>query len=75
MNPTQNGVLQHDDNGYPVIGGTSSLDDSTIINAAFDPVTRRLLTDSAGSGGTPGGNNTDIQFNDSGTFGGNDKFT
>ena len=75
MNPTQNGVLQHDDNGYPVMGGTSSLDDSTIINAAFDPVTRRLLTDSAGSGGTPGGNNTDIQFNDSGTFGGNDKFT
>lgn len=35
------------------MGGTSSTDDATIINASFDPVTRRLLTDSAGgSGGT-----------------------
>ena len=29
---------------------------------------------SGGSGGNPGGNTTDIQFNDSGSFGGNDKF-
>ena len=47
---TQNGSLARDDNDYPVMGGTSSSDDATIINSAFDPVTRRLLTDSAGSG-------------------------
>lgn len=48
---TQNGVLQKDDNGYPVMGGTSSVDDSTIIDSAFDPSTRRLLVDSTGGGG------------------------
>lgn len=50
MTITQNGVLQKDDNDNPVMGGTSSSDDSTIINAAFDPITRRLLTDAAGGG-------------------------
>lgn len=48
---TQNGSLQKDDNDYPVMGGTSSVDDSTIINSAFDPVTRRLLVDDSGGGG------------------------
>lgn len=52
MSITQNGVLKHDDNDYPVMGGTSSSDNATIINSAFDPVTRRLLVDSAGGGGT-----------------------
>ena len=28
-----------------------------------------------GGGGTPGGSNTDVQYNDSGTFGGNNGFT
>lgn len=50
MAQSQNGVLQKDDNGYPVMGGTSSSDDNTIINAAFDPITRRLLTDAATRG-------------------------
>lgn len=47
---TQNGVLKKDDNDQPVMGGTSSADNATIINSAFDPVTRRLLTDQAGGG-------------------------
>lgn len=47
---TQNGSLRRDDNDSPVMGGTSSADNATIINAAFDPVTRRLLMDSAGGG-------------------------
>lgn len=34
------------------MGGTSSADDSTIIDSAFDPTTRRLLVDSGGSGGS-----------------------
>lgn len=49
---TQNGSLKRDDNDSPVMGGTSSSDNATIINAAFDPVTRRLLTDSASGSGT-----------------------
>ncbi len=51
-NPTQNGVLKRDDNGYPVMGGTSSSDNATIINSAYDPITRRLLTNSAAGSGT-----------------------
>lgn len=46
---TQNGVLQRDDNDTAVMGGTSSSDNNTIINSAFDPVTRRLLTDAGAS--------------------------
>lgn len=49
---TQNGVLKRDDNDQPVMGGTSSSNNATIINASFDPVTRRLLTDSAVGSGT-----------------------
>ena len=49
---TENGVLKRDDNDSPVMGGTSSVDNATIINSAFDPTTRRLLTDSSGSSGT-----------------------
>lgn len=44
---SQNGALKKDDNGYPVMGGTSSANNSTVINSAFDPATRRLLTSSA----------------------------
>lgn len=46
---TQNGVLQKDDNDYPVMGGTSSSDNNTVINSAFDPATRRLLVDASSS--------------------------
>ncbi len=50
MTITENGALKRDDNEAPVMGGTSSVDNVTIVNSAFDPVTRRLLTDSAGGG-------------------------
>lgn len=50
---TQNGVLKKDDNGFPVMGGTSSSDNATIINSSFNPSTRRLLTTPA-SGGASG---------------------
>ena len=56
--PTQNGSLKKDDNDYPVMGGTSSVDNASIINAAFDPVTRRLLVDSTGSGSNFADNET-----------------
>lgn len=35
-----------------------------------DPVTKRLLVDITGGGGTPGGSDTQVQFNDGGAFGG-----
>ncbi len=54
MPPTQNGQLMRDDNGYPVMGGTSSSDNRSIINAAFDPVTRRILADGVGATGATG---------------------
>jgi hypothetical protein len=49
---TQRGILQKDDNDYPSMGGTSYIDNETIINSAYDPVTRRLLVDLSGGGGT-----------------------
>lgn len=49
---TQNGALMRDDNGYPVMGGTSSTDNRTVVNSALDPITRRLLTDAASGSGT-----------------------
>lgn len=74
---TQNGSLKKDDNGYPVMGGTSSVDNQTIINSAYDPVTRRLLTD-ASSGSSAivintttitGGTTTRVLYDNAGTVG------
>lgn len=50
--PTQHGRLAVDDNDKFVMGGTSSSDNSTIINSAYDPTTRRLLVDVSGGGGS-----------------------
>ncbi len=70
-NPTQNGQLMKDDNGYPVMGGTSSADNETIVNSSFNPITRRLLVDSSGGGGGTG-----TWYTVSGTIDGvNDTFT
>lgn len=66
---TQNGALKKDDNDLPVMGGTSSSDNATIVNSSFNPTTRRLLTDSAASSfgllaatGTVDGSNTSFTF-------------
>lgn len=50
MTITQNGVLKRDDNDYPVMGGVSSVDSTTILNAHIDPNTGRLLVDNSGGG-------------------------
>ena len=47
MAQSQNGVMQKDDNGYPVGGGVSSSDNSTVLNLQIDPITNRLLTDAS----------------------------
>lgn len=44
------GVLQKDDNGYPVAGGISSTDSTQVLNAKINPSTGRLLIDNAGGG-------------------------
>lgn len=41
----------------------------------IDDSTKGVLVTLAGGGTSPGGNNTDVQFNDSGSFGGDDDFT
>lgn len=45
------GVLQKDDNGYPVMGGVSSVNPTLVLNAEIDPISRRLLVDDGGGGG------------------------
>lgn len=49
-----NGVLKRDDNDYPVMGGTSTSDNTTVINSAYNPVTRALLVTGISSGGGTG---------------------
>lgn len=70
------GVLKKDDNGYPVMGGVSSSDANAVLNSKIDPITGRLLVDTGGGGGgTPGGSDTDVQWNNAGSFGGDSNFT
>jgi hypothetical protein len=47
--------------------------DNVEVTVAGD-VARIYVTGSSGGGGTPGGADTQVQFNDSGAFGGNDGF-
>lgn len=42
------GVLQKDDNGYPVSGGVSSSDPKVVLNSQIDDITGRLLVDASG---------------------------
>ena len=46
------GVLQQDDNGYPVMGGVSSADATQVKNSVIDSVTGRLKVDASGATGT-----------------------
>lgn len=47
-----NGALAIDDNEKPVMGGVSSSDGKTIVSSEYDPITRRLLVDATGGGGS-----------------------
>lgn len=77
MTMTQNGKLAIDDNDKPVMGGTSSAGTGAIINAAFDPVTRRLLVDNAGGAASivvgtttiTSGTNTRVLYDNAGVLG------
>lgn len=62
--------LPRDANRIAVIGGVSSSDGVTVVAPYVDPVTHRLLVNSSGGGGTPGGSDTQLQYNNAGAFGG-----
>ena len=60
-----------DQNSVTTLLGLSSADGITPVTIWADPVTHRLLVQiSGGGGGTPGGADTQVQFNDSGSFNG-----
>ena len=66
-------VGKRDQNSIPVLLATSNVDGVSIVAVYADPVTHRLLVSGTG-GGTPGGSDTQVQFNDGGTFGGDAGF-
>lgn len=64
------GVLPRDDDRISVAGGQSTTSSSTVLPMQVSSVTGRLLVDLPSSGGTPGGLNTQLQYNNNGAFGG-----
>jgi hypothetical protein len=63
---------QRDDNRVPSLLAVSDLDGTTVVPLQADATTKRLKVAAviSGGGGTPGGSDTQVQFNDGGTFGG-----
>lgn len=68
------GKAERDANGVWTLIGVSSVDGVTPTTVYVDPVTHRMLVSSAG-GGSVGGSDTQVQFNDGGSFGGDAGFT
>lgn len=62
---------KRDENRVTTLMAVSSVDGVTPVPVQANPSTGRLLVSSGGGGGgTPGGLNTQVQFNDGGSFGG-----
>ena len=64
---------KRDDNRVPSLLAVSDVDGTTVVPLQADSVTKRLKVAaviSGGGGGTPGGSDTQVQFNDAGAFGG-----
>lgn len=61
---------KRDKNSVTTLLAISSVDNVTPVTLWADPVTHRLLVDSAGGGGTPAGPDTSVQFNFGGAFAG-----
>lgn len=64
-----------DQNNIPTLLGVSSSDGRTPITVYADPGTHRLLVDTGVTPVAPGGADTNVQYNDSGSFGGDSTFT
>ena len=62
-----------DDNRVSTICGISSVDGVTPTRIQVNPVTNAIKVE-GGGGGTPGGADTQVQFNDGGSFGGDSSF-
>lgn len=63
---------KRDDNRVPSLLAVSDVDGTTVVPLQADAVTKRLKVAAviSGGGGTPGGSDTQVQFNDGGDFGG-----
>ena len=64
---------QKDNNGVNSLIGVSNADGVTPVTIYVDPTTHRMLVSSSG-GGAIGGSDTQVQFNDGGSFGGDAGF-
>jgi hypothetical protein len=62
--------IQGANDGPGVLGAG---DDTKVL--AYDHATRRFVMATGGGGGTPGGSDTQVQFNDGGAFGGDSALT
>lgn len=68
-------ILKRDQNFVTVLAGVTNDSDLDVTMLRVDPISKRLLVSASGGGGTPGGSDTQVQFNDSGSFGGDAGFT
>lgn len=68
-------IAKRDQNNVPVLTGVTDDASQEIRMFRVNPATNRLLVSGTGGGGSPGGSNTQVQFNDSGSFGGDAGFT
>lgn len=68
------GDAKRDANQITTLIGVSSADGITPVTIYVDPVTHRVLTSSVGAA-SPGGNDTEVQFNDAGTLQGDPGMT
>lgn len=66
---------RRDENNEPVLQGETNDSNRTPSPILVDPTTKRVLVDATGISATPGGSNTQVQFNDGGSFGGDSGLT
>lgn len=73
---THNGVDNLPINSNDIVGGlVTSIIAGTSITISPASGVGDVTINSSGGGGTPGGSNTQVQYNNSGSFGGNSNFT
>ncbi len=64
-------IIKRDQNFVTVLAGVTNDSDQDITMLRVDPITKRLLVSATGGGtGSPGGLNTQVQYNNAGSFGG-----
>lgn len=71
---TLNGTLLRPTIDYTVSGTNLTIDPSVALTNG-DVIQAKYATGTGGGGGTPGGSNTQVQFNNSGAFGADANFT